>query len=307
VSDGVLLGALDGSNPLAFLAALGTLRLLHMSKPDTTVRMRWERWDGFWRPNLAGVGTDEGSLCELLIGAPWAPVREFEVMGKNLTVSREKFREFVIGAHSAAAQQDRRTADFAAAFGCEVCEDKKTRDRIEYTKFCFITGSGHQDFLATISTLAERVTASHIREALFGQWRAEKGLSMRWDPSDAAEYALRWDDPSAKGASAVWGVNRLATEALPFFPTMPLKEGLLTTGFRFNKQGRRDEFTWPIWTHFAGFETVCSLVSLADLQKDEPERKELREMGIEEVYRSARVRIGQGANFKVSFRPARAV
>jgi hypothetical protein len=36
-------------------------------------------------------------------------------------------------------------------------------------------------------------------------------------------------------------------------------------------------------------------------------REKLREMGVDEVFRAARVRIGKGANFKVSFRPAMAV
>jgi hypothetical protein len=185
-----------------------------------------------------------------------------------------------------------------------VCEDKK-RGRIERTDLCFITGSGHQDFLGTIGSLAKSVTVAHLRDALFGEWRAQKGLSMRWDPCDAAEYALRWDDPSSAGVLAVWGANRLATEALPCFPTMPVKGGLETTGF--SRRNRRDEFSWPIWGQFASFDTVRSLVSWEELQKDTPGRDVLRAMGVEEVYRAERVRIGHGANFKVSFRLARAV
>jgi hypothetical protein len=52
---------------------------------------------------------------------------------------------------------------------------------------------------------------------------------------------------------------------------------------------------------------VRSLASLPELQKDEPNRKALNGMGIVEVYRAQRIRIGAGANFKVSFRPARSV
>jgi hypothetical protein len=306
MSEGVLLSALDASNPLAFLAAVGALRLLDMSKPTGAVKMRWERSGGFWRPRLAGFDTSEEGLCETLAKAHWAPIEKFEPIGKNLTIARERFALFVGEAQGAARRLDRRAADFAAAFGCELCEDKE-KGRIEYTAFCFITGSGHQDFLGTISALAKSVTAAHIRDALFGNWRAEKGLSMRWDPADAAEYALRWDDPGPKGAWAVWGANRLATEALPCFPTVPLGTELRTTGFRFNQETRWDEFSWPIWSQFVGLDTVRSLMSLTQLQDDTPNREVLRAMGIGEVYRAQRVRIGQGANFKVSFRSARAV
>jgi hypothetical protein len=48
---------------------------------------------------------------------------------------------------------------------------------------------------------------------------------------------------------------------------------------------------------------------MSDLQRadDKLDHRSLRAFGIEEIYRAPRVRIGQGANFKVSFRPARAV
>jgi hypothetical protein len=304
MTDGITLRALEGSNSLAFLAALGTLRLLHLCNPEDGVQMGWERLDGFWRPRVRGINVDEDHVCELLMRAPWAPVERFQSIGKNLTVPKEIFKSFVEEAHRTATLQDQRGADFAAAFGCEVCQEDD-KDRIEYTDLCFITGSGHQDFLGTIDTLARKVTAGHLRDALFGAWRSDKGLSMRWDPSDSAEYALRWDDPGPKGAWAVWGANRLAAEALPFFPAMPGERGLQTTAFR--RRNRQDEFTWPIWTGFASFHTVRSLISFGELQEDAPKRDRLLAMGIKEVYRAQRVRIGQGANFKVSFRPARAV
>jgi hypothetical protein len=304
MNNGILLRALEGSNPLAFLAALGTLRLLHLHDPRAGARMRWERSDGFWRPRLQGLCVDEAGLTDRLIDASWAPVETFSRLGKNLRVPRQDFAPFVKEAHGLANRQDRRAADFAAAFGCETCEDKK-KDRIRFTDFCFITGSGHQDFLGSIGELARRVTSAHIHDALFGQWRVDKTLSMRWDPTDASEYALRWDDPSSVGAWAVWGANRLAAEALPYFPALPAERGLRTTGFA--RRNGRNEFTWPIWTRFAGFDSVRSLLSFHELQSDAPNRDKLRAMGIEELYRAERVRIGQGANFKVSFRPARGV
>ena len=132
---------------------------------------------------------------------------------------------------------------------------------------------------------------------------------MRWDPRDAAEYAFRWGDPSSEGASSVWGANLLAVHALPLLATQPTQNGLRTTGFREGGRGRWPEFSWPIWTHPAGVDMVRSLLSLQDLQKTDTEidRRCLKARGIEEIYRAPRVRIGQGANFKVSFRPARAV
>jgi hypothetical protein len=304
MSGGIQLGALDGSNPLAFLAALGSLRLLHLAQPDRGIQMNWKRSGGFWQPVLLCLDTDEDGLCQLLMRAQWAPVKEFERIGKNLTVPKEQYLPFVENAYEIARPADRRAADFAGAFGCEVCEEKE-KGRIQYTDFCFITGSGHQDFLGTIGALANNVTIAHLRDALFGPWRSDKGMSMRWDPADAAEYALRWDDPGPKGAWAVWGANRLAAEALPYFVAMPVNGALKTSGF--SRRNRQHEFTWPIWAQPASFDTVRSLLLLPELQKSAPEREMLHARGIQEVYRAQRVRIGQGANFKVSFRSARAV
>ena len=37
--------------------------------------------------------------------------------------------------------------------------------------------------------------------------------SLRWDPADRREYALRWDDPSGTPATVQLGANRLAIDS----------------------------------------------------------------------------------------------
>lgn len=299
----VVFSALEGSNPLAYLAALGALRLADLIWPECGIQLRWIR-DGGWRPELAGVPVaEELEFCRALQEqGSWVPLDDFAALGDNLTVPRSDF-ETVVRSVAMRSHMDRRSSDFAAAFGCEIFEDK---GRIEYTDLCFVTGSGHQHFLGAARKLAACVGEKHLREALFGPWRyADKGLSMRWDPDDAKEYALRWQNPSSEGVFSVWGANRLAFEALPLFPCVPTAAGLRTTGFRM--QNRTHEFTWPIWVHAAGVDTVRSLLALRELQEETPDRVRLEAMGVCEILRAERVRIGQGANFKVSFRPARAV
>jgi hypothetical protein len=306
----LVLDALDGSNPLAFLAALGTLRIFSLEQ-GPEVQMAWVRQDGFWRPALRPVASGKEEFCAKLAASKcWAPVEQFvKHLGNNLTVPVSTFRPFVQAASASVQPADRTMADFAVAFGSEVCEEEDN-DRIERTEFCFITGSGHQDFLGTAAELAQRVTAMHVYDALFGEWKSEKKFSLRWDPGDAAEYALRWDDPGPKGACAVWGANRLAFEALPYFPAVPVRAGTQTVRLwttAFCRRHRQDEFTWPIWQDFIGASAVRSLLSLQELQSDPLKRATLQPRGISEAYRSRRVRIGQGANFKVSLRPARSL
>jgi hypothetical protein len=302
----VVFRGIEGSNPIGFLAALGALRLSDLLWRDHGIRLRWIR-DGGWRPEVSGLPVDdERELCRVLHEqAPWAPLDAFRALGNNLTVQRAVYERVVRAAAAEATGVDRRTVDFAAAFGSNVCEDKD-RGRIEYTDLCLITGSGRQDFLRTAKGLAESAGPEHLREGLFGPWRyADPGLSMRWDPDDAKEYALRWRNPSPEGVSSVWGASRLAFEALPLFPTVPTQTRLRTTGFR--TINRAHEFTWPIWAQPAGADAARSLVNLRELEDETPDRIHLQAMGVEDVFRVQRVRIGQGANFKVSFRRARAV
>lgn len=305
MSEELALEAIDGSNPLGFLAALGTLRLAQLRWPDAPVKLAWQR-AGLWQPRLSGAPTtDRNEFCAELLGAPGVPAETFGDLGKNITVSPDVFRQFARKACERATRTDRRAADFAAAFGCESCRDEK-RDRIQYTALCFITGSGHQDFLGTIGGLAGAVELDHLQEALFDGWQTrDKGFALRWDPGDGREYALRWNDPGPEGARTTWGANRLAVEALPFFAALPSARGLSTTGF--TRRGRAIEFTWPMWADPLGCDEVKSLLGCRELQAEALQHLELNTRGIEQVFRATRVRIGTGANFKVSFRPARAI
>jgi hypothetical protein len=234
-------------------------------------------------------------------------MEQIGLLGKNITVPPSLFSQFTQAAAAATSLEDRRAADFAAAFGSEACKHEKL-DRIQYTDFCFITGSGHQDFLETMKGLKSVIEPRHLEQTLFRPWQYnDKGLSLRWDPSDAREYALRWKDPGPEGAWTEWGANFLAIEALPFFSAHPGSKGLQTTGM--SRLGRDECFTWPVWTEPLNRDSILSLVSLAQLQKADQQidRNELTDMGIAAVYRAQRVRIGEGANFKVSFRPSRAI
>ena len=299
-----LLEAVDGGNPLAFLSALGALRLSQLRWPATEVRLAWER-SARWTPRLSGLPiADQQELCAELLRSPGVPVETFGRISKTLPLRRmysENSRE------RPAKRQLVRIVEWRISRLPLAARRVATIERrIECTALCFITGSGHQDFLGTMAGLTEVVEADHLQEALFGGWQTrDKGLAFRWDPGDAREYALRWNDPGPEGARTTWGANRLAVEAMPFFPVHPNGGRLLTTGFR---RGRKThEFTWPVWTDTLSCDEVRSLLSWKELQEEAPQRLMLKAVGVQEVFRPQRVRIGTGANFKVSFRPARAI
>ncbi len=301
----LIFGGIEGSNPLGFLAAVGTWRLSALVWGDG-VRMRWIQRNG-WRPELAGVPvSDDAEFCRTVCQeAPWAPLEAFEPLGKNLTVEPGTFRPVSQDAAAGAVRLDRRAADFAAAFGSDVLADQRS-GRVRHTDLCFITGSGHQDFLGTVNSLKQNTGDEHLREALFGPWKyRDRSLSLRWDPEDAREYALQWQNPSTEGVYSLWGANRLAFEALPLFPVVATNKGVRTTGFA--TRGRAHEFTWPVWEGWIGVDAARALLAAGELQADAVDREMLQAIGVAEIFRCQRVRIGKGANFKVSFRPARSV
>src|SRR4051812_39760458 len=66
---GLLLGGLDGANPLGFLAALGLFRFLDECYGSGLLHMSWAPWGGTWVPVLhpaPGLALQEEMLLSTL-------------------------------------------------------------------------------------------------------------------------------------------------------------------------------------------------------------------------------------------------
>lgn len=325
-----LLTGPDAGNPLGFLTALGTLRVATLVWPQRQVRMGWERHGTGWRPRLlVDAALEEETLINGIYGYcrhgtggdgvkngakdPDATFPYFAFERDTSSLTPERFAALACEARRTVSPGDRAFADFLVAFGCEACLDD---EYIEDTALRTMSGTGHQHFLATMLKLAGAVRPQHIRAALLEPWRYAdpmRGLSMRWDPHDDRRYALQWQDPSKdpdRGRrGSMLGANRLAVEALPLLPTVPILRGgrarLATTGF---DTAREPCWTWPVWGEPISLEVCASLLANPLLQElsnnsgDSP-RRLLRHMGIEEVFCSRRITVGYYRNFT----PARAV
>lgn len=303
----MLLGGLSADNPLGYLAALGVLRTATLAVQENRFEMSWELVNGRWQPRLlSSTEIDRTTLIDLLDRQlkDSAGLAAFSI-GEDLKVNVKDFRAALVECRSSASAEDRRNADFLAAFGSDVIESKennKLTGRIADTDFRTMGGAGHQHFLKTMRTLIEDTRLCHLEKAVFEPWVYDdplKNHSMRWDPIDDNRYALRWDnpskDPTRKKSGSVWGGNRLAIEALPLFPTQPRQSKLETTGF--SQRNGAVELSWPVWSPPIDLSTVRSLLSLEELQKDQPDRKSLIRMGIVEVFRSQRITQGNYRNF----------
>jgi hypothetical protein len=373
----LVLEGLDGSNPLGFLSALGTLAVAHAAG-ESGARLAWER-RGRWVPVVRDTrAADRASFAALLVPALRGAevTREAEAdlerarasfekakkaandaaqaikgrklkgedrraaldrtlapliaerdrrrqdwlaalaravprpelgLGKHLDCTPDEFREHGAAFLGLGGWRDREALDLLAAFGSDAAVGERSRsERIEPTPFCFTSGSGHQYFLDTVRQLLPRVSAQRVEDSLFHPWvYRDDGLSMRWDPVEDRRYALMDTDPGPLGARTVWMANLLAYRGLVLFPSAPRGRRLETTAWT----GRDGEptFTWPLWTVPLGPEVIRSLLQLREVVADPPDGATLRARGIAALYRSRRIKVGSGANYKVNFTPARAV
>ena len=297
------LSGLDGSNLLGFLAALGTLKAASDMSPGANWLMRWTNETGPWRPLLAGatVAEPDDLVADLADYLSSTSNRALEI-AENLNIPAETFRSLALEAQEAATTEDRRYADYIAAFGCENAVVRNRKGLPIQRTFLSAT-SGRQQFLNTMRETVVVAGFEHLRRSLFEPWqRDDKQLGLRWDPAEYRPYAKRWNDPSDNKdpPKTERGANRLAIEALPLLPTAIVRNGLQTTGFT-QLNGNEPWISWPIWTCSINIDVVASVLRLGELQPGQqrplPIWEHLDRLGIVALYRSQRFIDGKYPNF----------
>lgn len=302
--NGLSLPGLDGSNPLGFLAALGILHALTRCRSGTVITLAWQLVNGVWHPLVAGGGRNVKEFLDQLESAlrasdsaPWA-------LDKKLPFEANRLREAASAALSAATHVKRERIDVLASFGVESLQDDKGAFRDTSLRMVRAGDNDGQGLLAYATRIRGETTRDNLCEALCDTWRYEdENCALRWDPSERRDHALRWGDPGKEKTRSVRGANRLAIEAMPVLPTMPLGQRVKTTGFEF-PDGRTESLTWPIWRVPAGLDVVRSLLTLPDLQKKRPNALALRSRGVAAVYRCDRIKTSK---YYSNFTPARRI
>ncbi|MCI0538246.1 MAG: hypothetical protein L0Z50_23820 [Verrucomicrobiales bacterium] len=309
-SNGVILRGLDGSNPLGFLAALGTLRTLALALPKEAVKMSWVESDGGWRPSVTrDRAVSEREIVECLR----QQLKSKDEHGAfsfsdNLSVSPDEFRTFatnaLAGAHRCSEPSRRTVVDFAAAFACDLLVNEQ--GKIQDTALRTMSGAGHQHFLAFMRQIVQETNAEHLQKSLFDTWTYDDPVtnqSLRWDPADDSRYALQWRDPSGdpsrKERGGMLGANRLAIEGLPLVSCAPVNGSLQTTGF-VGRGSRNTFWVWPIWAFPISLDvcrTILAHSALVNNKDGMPNYDQLRHLGICAAYRSQRITVGKFRNF----------
>jgi hypothetical protein len=291
--------ALQGSNLLGFLAALGAFRTLATLPETSELRMCWIPQGGSYCPilKLPSPLAPELLVEKLHVALQGLAGHYVITADKDLKIRGREFRNLATkAAEDFLNHTDPTAARMVASFGCDAVINEE--GTIEDTAFRTMSGAGHQHFLEFMNLLAKETTPEQLHEALFGPWRyRDSSPTMRWDAEDDRRYALRWDEPSKDPVRTVRGANLLAIAALSFFPVVPISSSTVaTTGF--SGRGSRDTFiTWPIWTGWLGMETICSLLGFNGLQERDETSIDLKPCGIAAIYRSQRITLGKYRNF----------
>lgn len=308
-ANSLLLIGLDGANPLAFLAALGTLRTLTLALPDETVRMGWQQADGAWRPRVWS-GQEAKYLVDVLTNRVCGQSSTHPVLQWHAWLSKQADQ---VTAHFHAidlAISNRIACDYTSAIGSDAAPPDD--DGISDNPF---RAARTDYFIKNIEAIIARCTPGHLKRALVERWDyadAMENQSLRLDPQDDRRHAHQWDAPTTdatrKRQGNMLGANRLAIEAYPFFQSTMVGKTLATTGFsKPSRSGRR--FRWPIWNNAISQSVVSTIVAVEDIwmcDTDGDAKTRLAARGICQIYESTRIKVGS-SNPRTNFTPARAI
>jgi hypothetical protein len=285
----LMLSGLDGSNPLGFLAALGVHQTLGQHYPKENILMRWTQCGGVWLPvlinNPVGVDVFCENLEEILRGLSREP---FQIENK-LPFDVSKFRKNALDFMNQGNQSDRRNLDILAGFGSDAIANKDGIFQDTKLRMIRAGDSVGNGFPAYSLSICEETGALDLQRTLFRNWDySDKGTSLRIDPNEDRQYALRGGDPSKESTLSMRGANRLAIEAMALMYTAPSGKSLGTAGF--TELGKKCVYwTWPIWKYPISINTAKSVISLPMLQEESMNNHSLSAFGIAVVFRCRRI------------------
>ena len=297
----LVLSGIDGSNPLAFLAALGLFRLISESSPSSGFRMAWTKHHGAWRPAISS-STDSNLIEERILDLLEAHLRSEPAEHPVLRLAEvledadnpSKRREVFASTAKSSRLDDRTDADWLSCNGSDIA-DPDSISQLQTTR---------RDYHArNIRGLANETTREHIQRSLFEPWDYSDpiaGVSLHLEPREDRRHAYQWHtpsgDPTRKHYGGMIGANRLALEAWPLFQSLPDKERLNTVGFCGTK-ANDIRFSWPIWDTPIPLVVLPSVLALGKLQQNDiVHQRQLAEMGIQAVFRCNRILVGKTPN-----------
>ncbi len=251
------LPALEGTNPLGFLAALGVLDALTSANSDAA--LRWT--DGLVPHAVVGGVSDLDKLLDVIDRDReiWRHSALLDFPEDSPLPDAKPGAGLLRGWFEAVAEpyDHRADSDLLCALVAEGAFDGNAKAKPTHLHFT----AGRQQFLAMVRLLVADVGRERFREAICGPWRYDSSLpSLSWDARGERVYAVRAINPSREQRLGVPGSDWLAFRGLIFYPvTRTIKGSLRTTAC--DPEWKRSAFRWPLWSAPCSRNVVGSLVA----------------------------------------------
>lgn len=296
--DGLVLPGLDGTNPLGFLAALGLQRTLH--EAEMQPQLRWQPANATWVPRLTLCDKSVESAEDVLDILEARLAKTYESHPIFTAIKRcnaeDRQRQFEVTKEEASIGS-RVKDEWLSSVGCDVA-DERDGNQLQTVRRDYFEGN--------LKSLITNTTKEHLERSLFYVWDFADQLdnhSLHLNPSEDRRHAYQWNkpsgDPERKYLGGMIGANRLAIEAWPLFPTIPLGTSLQTVGFT-GVRANDTRWSWPLWDIPASPNVVRTMLSNPDLQSADINGSSvaaLQQVGVFAVYRSQRILVGKTPNF----------
>ena len=249
------LTALEGNNPLGFLAALGVQELFRHS--DVHPRLWWTD-----NPvSYAMVDMEVDSIVEqaLRVLPEWSVHRSLNP-GIKKGETNAKFAPGDIRRYLQTTQNSQPGSSLATAL---VAEGSLDNNGVAKPSDLYFT-AGRLLFVKIARQLLISADSDSIKAALLGPWKSRKVSSLGWDPAAYIPYSLTAIKPGTGPKSAYPGVEALALLGMSRHPVFRGTDRTLTQGCSGTWQN--SFYTWPLWGNPAGYGATRSLLHHARSQ-----------------------------------------
>lgn len=290
--NGTHLTGLEGTNPLAFLAALG-VQVAYASESQQP-RVWWSDGvvphavvdDEFTVERIAaqaketfGRWSRSPAVSPRLAGGTPMP------KGDELKLSPADMRAYL--------GQARQCGPAGAFITALLAEGSLDNNQVAKPSDLYFT-AGQQKFLKMVRQILDQATPADVISALEGPWEYASELpSLMWDVSDDRVYALSAYDPSPEKKLTNPGAEALAILGLSRHPVFAGRNRTLTQGC--SGTWKEGWYSWPLWCKAASPYALKSLLAHAcDPTQDIQRGYTLRAWGISMVLRSPIRRSAQG-------------
>ena len=247
------LSALHGSNPLGFLAGLGTLVLASRKASPEEPRLAWHATP----PHAARLWCREPDAPALAAALFAALMDKADPTPESVTGTKA-FKDLTL--QLCRSQFDKLSFDSAAFLAAMVsdatAEDSPVRGPLVMT-------GGPQDFTAEVAKLRAAVRAAGptaIQIAIFGPWQYDEGHPLGFDPLMERQHGYLGAKPE-RDSRRVPGAVLLGVTALKLLPLYPTEArgGIANACFR---DRQWETMTWPLWSPPLALRAVESLLAV---------------------------------------------